>query len=171
MILNHKAAIEFLVEFIEDIGINRYTSCNLHAVLSNQLLENPKSCGRLRKIPVGISGSVYLPTGIPHLIEECFRTILEKAKSIRNPFEQAFFLTVHLPYLQPFEDVNKRVSRLAANIPLICSNLCPLSFVDVPHRTYLQGLLAVYELNRIDLLRDVFVWSYERSCAQFSKTS
>ena len=34
---------------------------------------------------------------------------------------------VHLPYLQPFEDVDKRVSRLAANIPLIQADLCPLS--------------------------------------------
>jgi len=33
---------------------------------------------------------------------------------------------------KPFEDVNKRVSQLAANILLIHNNLCPLSFVDVP---------------------------------------
>ena len=65
-----------------------------------------------------------------------------------NPFEQAFFVTLHLPYLQPFEDVNKRVSRLAANIPLIHHNLCPLSFMDVPEDLYINGLLGVYELNR-----------------------
>lgn len=41
---------------------------------------------------------------------------------------------VQLPYLQPFVDVNKRVSRLGANIPLIRRNLCPLSFIDVPER-------------------------------------
>jgi hypothetical protein len=75
---------------------------------------------------------------------------------------------VHLPYLQPFEDVNKRVSRLAANIPLICQNLCPLSFVDVPERAYVDGILGVYELSRVELLRDVFVWAYERSCARYS---
>jgi Fic family protein len=28
-------------------------------------------------------------------------------------------MLVQLPYLQPFDDVNKRVSRLAANMPLI----------------------------------------------------
>jgi hypothetical protein len=39
---------------------------------------------------------------------------------------------VQLPYLQPFDDVNKRVSRLAANIQLIKRNLAPLSFTDVP---------------------------------------
>ena len=52
------------------------------------------------------------------------------ATVITDPFEQAFFALVHLAYLQGFEDVNKRVSRLAANIPLIRGNLCPLSFVD-----------------------------------------
>ena len=83
-------------------------------------------------------------------------------------FEQAFFAMVHLPYLQPFEDVNKRVSRLAANLPFIRENLSPLSFVDVPERAYVDGILGVYELNRIELLRDVFVWAYERSCARYA---
>ena len=36
--------------------------------------------------------------------------------------------------------------------------------------TYINGLLAVYELNCIDLLRDVFIWAYERSCALYSAT-
>jgi len=63
--------------------------------------------------------------------------------------------------------VNKRVSRLAAYIPLIQYNLCPLSFVDVPEDLYINGLLGVYELNRIELLRDVFVWTYERSCDRY----
>lgn len=54
---------------------------------------------------------------------------------------------VQLPYLQPFEDVNKRVSRLAANIPLIKQKLAPLSFVDVPRNEYIEGTLGVYELN------------------------
>ena len=74
---------------------------------------------------------------------------------------------VQLPYLQPFEDVNKRVSRIGANLPLIKHNLCPLSFIDVPERAYVEGTLGVYELNQIDLLRDVFVWAYERSCQRY----
>jgi len=74
---------------------------------------------------------------------------------------------VQLPYLQPFEDVNKRVSRLGANIPLIQNNLCPLSFIDVPEQAYIDGTLAVYEFNQIDLLRDVFSWAYERSCQRY----
>ena len=48
MILNHKDAIEFLVDSAPNIGINRYTILNLHALLSNDLLGNLDSCGRLR---------------------------------------------------------------------------------------------------------------------------
>ena len=170
MIMNHKAAIEFLMEQADGFGINRYTLLNVHALLSNNLLSHSESCGRLRTIPVGITDTVYQPTAIPHLIEECFQTIVDKARAIKNPFEQAFFLMVHIPYLQPFEDVNKRVSPLAANIPLIHDNLCPLSFVDVPTQMYIDGHLGVYELNRIELLRDVFTWAYERSCLLYSTT-
>jgi Fic family protein len=168
MILNHKAAIELLVGHAEEVGFNRYTILNLHALLSDNLLADPQACGRLRRIAVGIGGTVYHPLEVPQLIDECFGQLLDTAAAIDDPFEQAFFAMVHLPYLQPFDDVNKRVSRLAANLPLIRLNLCPLSFVDVPKRAYIDGILGVYELNRVELLRDVFVWAYERSCARYS---
>lgn len=167
MILNHKAAIELLVDQASETGFNRYTILNLHALLSDNLLD-PQACGRLRSVPVGVAKSVYHPLEVPQLIDECFQQVLDTATAIQDPFEQAFFAMVHLPYLQPFEDVNKRVSRLAANLPLIRRNLCPLSFVDVPERAYVDGIFGVYELNRIELLRDVFVWAYERSCARYS---
>lgn len=167
MILNHKAAVEFLVDAAEDIGLNRYTILNLHALLSDNLLPDQASCGRLRNIPVGIGKSTYVPLAMPQMIEELFQRILDMAQAIKDPFEQAFFAMVHLPYLQPFEDVNKRVSRLAANIPLVRQNLCPVSFIDVPEQAYIDGTLGVYEINRIELLRDVFVWAYERSCQRY----
>jgi hypothetical protein len=167
MVLNHKAAIEFLVDGVDETGFDRRTILNLHALLSDNLLGNPSASGRLRAIPVGIGKSVYEPSAVPQVIDEIFGQILDTAVAISDPFEQAFFITVHLPYLQPFEDVNKRVSRLAANIPLIHHNLCPLSFVDVPEDLYINGLLGVYEMNRIELMRDVFVWTYERSCARY----
>ncbi len=168
MILNHKRAIEMLVQDADQIGFNRYTILNLHAALAENLLDNPGAAGRLREIPVGIERCVFHPMEGPQRIEEAFDMILRKAAKIRDPFEQALFAMVQLPYLQPFEDVNKRVSRLAANIPFIRLNLCPLSFVDVPQRDYIDGLLGVYEMNRIELLREVFVWAYERSSARYA---
>lgn len=164
----HKDAIEFIVQAADEIGFNRYTLTNLHALLSNNLLPDPAASGRLRVHGVGISHSVFTPLGIPQQIEEMFELVLEKAREIEDPFEEAFFIMVQIPYLQPFDDVNKRVSRLAANIPLNRLNLAPLAFVDVPDDTYFQGLLGVYELNRIELYKDVFMWAYERSALRYA---
>jgi DNA-binding transcriptional ArsR family regulator len=170
MILNHKSAIELLVDGAETIGFDSYTVCNLHAVLADGLLPDPGAGGRLRSIQVGIGASVYQPTAIPHLIQECFEQILAKATRIVDPFERSLFALVHLPYLQPFDDVNKGVSRLAANIPFILDNLAPLSFVDVQHDDYVHAILGVGELRRVDLMRDLFVWAYERSCQRYTLT-
>jgi Fic/DOC family len=167
MILNHKAAIEMLIEDVDEVGFDAFTFKNLHAVLSQDLMRDPLASGRLRRRPVEVSGTVFHPLALPQLIEDGFELLLDKAAAIPDPFEQAFFLMVQLPYLQPFEDVNKRVSRIGANIPLIKHNLCPLSFIDVPERAYIEGTLGVYELNQVELLRDVFVWAYERSCQRY----
>src|SRR5579872_556040 len=44
MILNHKAAIELLVEEdTDDIGVNRFTLLNLHALLSENLMADPEA--------------------------------------------------------------------------------------------------------------------------------
>ena len=168
MILNHKDAIEILVDGAGEIGFDRYTILNLHAALADNLLDDPGAAGRLRHIGVGIGGSVFHPLALPQLVEECFDLILAKASAIEDPFEQAFFAMVQLPYLQPFDDVNKRVSRLAANIPLIKANLAPLSFEDVRGDLYTEAMLGVYELNRVELLRDVFVWAYRRSARRYA---
>jgi DNA-binding transcriptional ArsR family regulator len=168
MILNHKDAVEFLVGNAAEIGFNRYTILNLHAILANNLLADARAAGRLRHIGVGIDGSVYHPPETPQLVEECFDQLLATAVAIADPFEQSIFVMVQLPYLQPFDDVNKRVSRMAANIPFIKTNLSPLSFTDLPRNVYAHAILGVYELNRIEMLRDVFIWSYERSAQRYA---
>jgi Fic family protein len=168
MIVNHKEAIEFLVNDDAEIGFNRYTILNLHGILAQNLLPDANAPGRLRRMAVGIGKSTYHPLEMPQLIEECFNQLLDTGAAIRDPFEQALFAMVQLPYLQPFDDVNKRVSRLSANIPFIKRNLSPLSFIDVPRALYMEALLGVYELNKIDLLRDVFIWAYERSAARYA---
>jgi Fic family protein len=167
MIVNHKEAIEFLVEAAGEIGFNRHTILNLHSILANNLLD-PQATGRLRHGIIGIGKSVYIPLQMPHVIEECFGELLAKAEAIIDPFEQSFFVTVQLPYLQPFLDVNKRVSRLAANIPFIRQNLSPLSFIDVQDGMYVDAMLAVYELNKTELARDMFIWAYERSARRYA---
>ena len=118
MILNHKTAIELLVENIDSAEFNRYTLMNLHSALAENLLPNPADEGRIRQHAVDISKSIYRPLSTAQQIEEVLDEVLSKANQIHDPFEQSFFMMVHLPYLQPFADINKRTSRLAANLPL-----------------------------------------------------
>ena len=152
-----------------EIGFNRYTLLNLHGLLANNLLPDPAAPGRLRTHAAGIKKSKFTPTDIPQLIDEMFDHILAKAAAITNPHEQALFAMVQLPYLQPFEDVNKRVSRLAANIPLNQHNLVPISFIGVTDDLYIKGLLGVYELNRTELLKDVFLWACASSADRYAQ--
>src|SRR3546814_4188813 len=86
MILNHKAAIEMLVEQAGEIGFNRYTVQNLHALLADNLLPDAAAGGRLRRVDVAIAGSVYQPLAVPQQIEEHFDTLLAKAQAIEDPF-------------------------------------------------------------------------------------
>lgn len=170
MILNHKAAIEFLVESAAEIDFNKMTICNLHALLSDNLLGNQESYGSLRKKAVGIRMSSYEPIDNPYLLSEYFDLFLEKAKVIKDPFEQCFFALIHLPYLEAFDDVNKRTSRLAANIPLIKGNWKPMSFIDVNQSAYAKALLGFYEKNDTSLFVDLFMWAYERSARSYNGT-
>ncbi len=167
MILNHKAAIELLVDNADAVGFDRFTLMNLHSTLSENLLPNPADEGRLRQHRVEIGRSVYRPLAVPAQIEELLDLMLEKANAIDDVFEQSFFIMVHLPYLQPFADVNKRSSRLAANLPLIRVNLCPLTFLGVLENAYSLAVLGIYEMNRVELLRDLFMWAYERSTQEY----
>ena len=167
MILNHKSAIELLVENAGTARLDRYTLMNLHAALAENLLPNPADEGRLRQHVVEIGQSVFRPLSVPQQLDEALNELLDKAGQISDPFEQSFFMLVHVPYLQPCADINKRTSRLAANLPLLRANLCPLTFVDVPEQAYSRAILGVYELTRVELLRDVFVWAYERSTQEY----
>lgn len=168
MILNHKSAIELLVENIDSAEFNRYTLMNIHSALSENLLPNPADEGRIRQHAVDIGKSVYRPLSALVQIEEALNVLLNKANQISDAFEQSFFMMVHLPYLQPFADINKRTSRLAANLPLFRANLCPLTFLDVPEQAYSRATLGIYEMGRVELLRDLYVWAYERSTQEYS---
>lgn len=168
MILNHKAAIEYIVESADESSIPSQGIRSIHALLSENLLGDPAAPGRLRSLIVGIAGSTYLPVENPQILRECFDLFVEKLNAIEDPFEQSIFSIIHLSYMQAFEDVNKRTARLAANIPLIKANLKPLSFTDVDQAAYVSALLGVYEKNDVSLIRDLYLWAYNRSSQRYT---
>lgn len=173
MIINHKEAIESLLSYLSKkldsspVGFNRYTITNVHANLTKGLIPDPNSVGQVRQRAVRIKGSAYQPIDLPSEVESTLDHVLGTCEQINDPFEQSFFALVHLSYLQPFEDGNKRTSRVMANLPLMKANLCPISFLGTADQAYVDGILGVYELNRTELLRDVYVSAYTQNSSLF----
>lgn len=174
MVLNHREAVRFLIDNIHyperkhDLNVRATDLKNVHALLSQHLLRHPDMCGALRKGSVRIKHSPYTPPSLPELIEREFLLVADKAQQIEDPYEQAVFLLVHLPYLQPFEDCNKRTARVGCNIPLLKGGVVPMSWLDVSHRDYIDGILGVYERNNVSLLTEVFVDGYIHSSERFN---
>ena len=167
MILDHKEAIEYVVNNLAEIAIDRRDIFNIHALLADGLLADSAMAGRLRRMPVGITHSSYSPLDDQFEIEEEFDILIQKAAAIADPFEQSFFLLVHIPYLQAFDDINKRTSRIASNIPLLKADLAPMSFVAMHDRDYIDALIGIYELNNVSLLRDVYIDAYIASAENY----
>jgi Fic family protein len=168
MLLNHKRAIEFLIDDVPSYGLNTMVIRNLHTLLMQGLLNDENALGSIRERVVNISDTVYIPSHVSSRLGEMLEQITEKARHIKNPVEAAFFLLVNLAYLQPFEDGNKRTSRLGANVPLLLYNCAPLSFLDVGDEDYARAKIGVYERLDTSIAADLFAWTYRRSIAKYA---
>lgn len=168
MLLNHKEAVEFIVDAVPHYGITEAVVRNVQAVLMQGLLPTDEGLGMVRETVVTITDSVYVPLQAPQLLRELLRSIIEKTRHIKNPIEAAFFIWINIAYLQPFEDGNKRTSRLCANLPLLLQNCAPLSFLDVEQDDYALAVLGVYEQQDVSLAVELFTWTYRRSIEKYA---
>jgi Fic family protein len=169
IVTNHKEAIAYLSEHRENLSLSRRDLLDLHSLLVHGLLGDPAAVGNLRAVVVRFDDSKYLPPDNPHQLREAFEEFCKKAQAIENPYEQAFFTMAFVPYLQPFQDGNKRTSRLGMNIPLVKKALAPFSFAEIKRRDYLFGLLAFYERGRHQFLADAFVGAYVKSAGRYAE--
>lgn len=169
MILNHKEAIRYMVDNAFRLTISEQTICTLHYLLSDGLVE-AHYAGKIRDHGVRIGSSTYVPFENKRHLQHRLNRILEKAALIENSYEQSLFLLIYISYLQAFSDVNKRTARLSANIPLIKSNLVPLSFNDVEREDYTSAVIAIYEFQEIRPILDLYLFSYMRTCAMYDST-
>jgi len=169
MILNHKEATRFLVDTAHRLTVTEETIYRLHYLLSSGLIESSYS-GNIRDYAVRIGSSAYIPCEERASLHMRLKRLLDKAAAINDPYEQSFFLLIHLAYLQAFADVNKRTARLSANIPLIRNNLVPLSFNEIEKEDYAAAMIAVYELQQTQPILDLYVFSYLRTCAAYDAT-
>ncbi|SOC21598.1 Fic family protein [Thalassospira xiamenensis] len=166
MILNHKAAINYLIDYIEDIEVDVREFKTMHSLLAAGLVDE-RQVGTVRQHIVGVGNSAYVPLSIPARLEDEFQKIANKAAQIVDPFEQSLFLMTMISYVQFFVDVNKRTGRLMANVPLLKAGLSPLSFLNVDKAEYMRGLLSFYELGRADVIASAYAKGYVASASRY----
>jgi hypothetical protein len=159
MILNHKNVLKYIIEQKNNIFLNSKVFFEVHTLLAQNIL-NDSYLWNIRTTPVKIWASTYSPLSSQWELKVEFDLFLKKLQLIKNPFEQSLFILVFIPYFQIFFDVNKRVSRIACNIPLINNWLPPISLLQVPERDYIDAILWVYELNDPSLMAKIYTENY-----------
>jgi len=66
-----------------------------------------------------------------------------------------------IAYIQPFEDGNKRTSRLMGNAVLLAHDICPLSYRSVKDSEYKKAVLLFYEQNNISYFKQLFIEQFK----------
>jgi hypothetical protein len=112
----------------------------------------------LRTSPLVVPGTVYQPPSDPGLIASCFDQLFREWSVIADPAERAFFVLVHLLYLQPFGRFNPTMALLTMNVSLIAAGLPPKCFEAVLIEDLLAAFRGIWELNRTELLRDAIMF-------------
>lgn len=166
LLVNHRRALEHFAFRPAPRRLDISLFLRLHGMLMHGLLA-PDRCGAVRQVEVMVTGTAYRPSTDRALLQSMLDTIGSKAQAIRNPVEAAFFLWIHLPYLQAFADGNKRLGRLCANIPLLFGHCAPLSFGGIEPRDYTVAMLGVYERQDVSVAVDLFEWMYRRSMQKY----
>jgi len=158
MILNHKQAFDFIFNNKEVFKhLNKDNLIKLHEILVEKLNINTN----FRKNLVGIAGSKYQPLDNVYQIEEAVDSLSKAITQMDSPFSKALTALAGVSYIQPFEDGNKRTSRLIANAVLLAYDCMPLSYRNIDEKRYKSAALVFYELNSIIPLKEIFINQYE----------
>ena len=165
MILNHKDAFDYIRKNAGQFKtITRKNLEELHAIMVKDL---SVSIG-LRKKPVGITGSKYLPLDNIHQITEAVNALSAAISRMSTPYAKALLALLGVGYIQPFEDGNKRTARLIANGLLISHSLAPLSYRSVDEEDFRSAMLVFYELNSIVPMKKIFIGQYNFAAQNYA---
>lgn len=164
MLLNHKDALDYIFYNKNDFKVLILRKIeNIHSLLIKNL--NVKK--GLRKNLVGITGTNYKPLDNQYQIKESLENTIKIVNNIKNFLEKSLIISLMISYIQPFEDGNKRASRLLSNAVLIANNFCPLSFRGVEEADYKKAIILFYEQNNVSFFKELFIKQFEFSISNY----
>ncbi len=158
MLLNHKDAIDFIIEkpdYLIPLSVAKIE--DIHSLLIKELGVEKN----LRRTRVGISGTNYRPLDNEFQISEALSEMCNLVNNKENVFEKAILLLLLISYIQPFVDGNKRTARIVSNAILMNYGYCPLSFRTVDSIKYKKAMLIFYEQNNVSVFKEIFIDQFE----------
>ncbi len=158
MLLNHKAALDFIVaepDYLQQLSVAHIE--DIHSILVRDLQVDRN----IRHRRVGIIGTNYHPLDNEYQIREALEATCKLVNATPCVFSKALLVLVLLSYIQAFMDGNKRVARLTSNAILIAHGYCPLSFRSVESIDYKKAMLIFYEQNNISAFKKIFMEQFE----------
>lgn len=158
MLLNHKDAIDFILEnpdYLKKLSIKSIE--DIHSLLTKELGINRN----LRNRRVGITGTNYRPLDNEFQIKEAFEKMCLLINKKSNIFEKSLLVLVLTSYIQGFMDGNKRTARIVSNAILVANNYCSISFRTVDSIDYKKAMLIFYEQNNITAFKRIFIDQFQ----------
>lgn len=158
MILNHKKAIDFILE-----NPNYFSKFETEKIkkMHTILVEGLDVKNNFRSHGVGIGGTLYRPLANQKELSQMTDKLSETIDKISNPFIKALVVLLMISYIQPFEDGNKRTARIVANGILYSHQKAMLSYRSVDVLEYKKAVLLFYEQNNISYFKELFLKQFE----------
>lgn len=158
MILNHKTALDYI-----RTSQKRFKKLDLRDIedVHSLLVKDLEVARNIRSRLVRIGGTAYQPLDNKFQIREVLEQTCNLVDKQKVPFAKAFIAMLMIAYIQPFEDGNKRVSRLIGNALLMAHGACPLSFRSMDELEYKKAMLLFYEQNNFSYFKELFISQVE----------
>ncbi|MBN8719427.1 MAG: Fic family protein [Sediminibacterium magnilacihabitans] len=158
MLLNHKEAINFIIEHPDYVVPLTVRSIeDIHSILIKDLGVDRN----IRQRRVGVTGTNYKPLDNEYQIREALNDMCMLINKKEDVFDKSLLALTLLSYIQAFADGNKRTARIVSNAILIAHRHCPLSFRTVDPIDYKKAMLIFYEQNNIHAFKEIFITQYE----------
>lgn len=164
MVLNHKKAIDFILnapEYYKELSL--YKIEEIHQLLVDKL----DVATGIRTGAVGIVGTNYKPIDNSFQINEALQKLIAVVNKTRDPLEKALIIVLMIAYIQPFEDGNKRTSRILANAVLMAHDYCPLSYRSVDEIEYKKAVILFYEKNNASYFKRLFIEQFKQAIEKY----
>jgi len=158
MLLNHKEAIDFMMETKD-----HFTPLTISEIedIHSLLVKDLNIDRNIRKRRVGISGTNYKPLDNEYQIKEALTDMCKLINNRDCIFEKALLSIALLSYIQAFGDGNKRTARIISNALLINYGYCPISFRTIDSVEYKKAMLIFYEQNNLNPFKEIFINQFD----------